>query len=223
MAHDLAKYIDQTLLKPEVGQADIIKFVTEAKSYQFASVCVHPQFVKISADILTSSSVAVCTVIGFPMGTNTTLTKVWETRDAIANGAEELDMVIPIGALRSGDFTYVQQDIAAVKAAAGDLVVKVILETAYLTESEIVNGCLIAKLAGADFVKTSTGLAHEGATIPNVELMRATVGKDYGVKAAGGIRDQKTALAMIKAGANRLGTSAGVAIVQGDEGDSHGY
>lgn len=213
---DLAKYIDHTLLKPEASAEDIHKVCDEAKKYHFASVCVNPSYIKQVADELHGSGVTPCCVIGFPFGTQPPETKKNETLDAIINGAKEVDMVINVGAVKNKDWLEVKRDISAVVEAANTKAkVKVIIETALLTDEEKVKVCTIAKLAGADFVKTSTGYSKGGATVEDVALMRATVGPDMGVKASGGIRTYEDAVKMIRAGANRLGCSAGVAIVTG--------
>lgn len=218
----LASYIDHTLLKPTASKQDIEKLCREARQYGFASVCVHPVHVAAAARMLRGSEVKVCTVVGFPLGANTTLTKVLEARDAVAAGAEEVDMVLSIGALVEGDYAQVYSDIRAVRDAVPGLVLKVILETGYLTKEQIVKGCILTKMAGADFVKTSTGFGPGGATVEDIKLMRRVVGDDFGVKASGGVRDYETAVAMLEAGANRIGASAGVAIVQGLRGET-GY
>ncbi|UCG89804.1 MAG: deoxyribose-phosphate aldolase, partial [Candidatus Heimdallarchaeota archaeon] len=212
----LAKYIDHTLLKADATEEEIRKLCEEAESYGFASVCVNPTNVKQASEFLKGSSVKVCTVIGFPLGATTPTVKAIETRDAIANGAEEVDMVINVGALKSGNDDLVRRDIeAVVQAAEGKAIVKVILETALLSKEEIVKGSLLSKLGGADFVKTSTGFSTAGALVEDVALMRKTVGPEMGIKAAGGIRTQEAAEEMIKAGATRIGASASVAIVKG--------
>lgn len=216
----IARYIDHTLLKPESTQADIIQLCKEAKQYQFATVCVNPFWVKTAAEELKSSGVGVATVIGFPLGATSTFTKVAETRDAIASGATEVDMVINIGALKSKDEMAVYQDIRQiVRAANGQALVKVIIETGFLTDEEKKRACMIAKEAGADFVKTSTGFGPGGATVEDIKLMRETVGPEIGVKASGGVRDFETAKAMIDAGATRIGASSGVAITKGEKGE----
>lgn len=216
----IARYIDHTLLKPESTQADIIQLCKEAKQYQFATVCVNPFWVKTAAEELKGSGVGVATVIGFPLGATSTFTKVAETRDAIASGATEVDMVINIGALKSKDEMAVYQDIRQiVRAANGQALVKVIIETGFLTDEEKKRACMIAKEAGADFVKTSTGFGPGGATVEDIKLMRETVGPEIGVKASGGVRDFETAKAMIDAGATRIGASSGVAIVKGEKGE----
>ncbi|MCL6615313.1 MAG: deoxyribose-phosphate aldolase [Firmicutes bacterium] len=211
--------IDHTLLKPEATKAEIERLCEEAKQYSFWSVCINPGNVRLAAKLLRGSGVKVCTVIGFPLGATTPMVKAMETRDAIANGADEVDMVINVGALKSGDYDLCARDIkAVVEAASGQALVKVIIETCLLSDDEKRKACLLAKNAGADFVKTSTGFGKGGATVEDVTLMRQVVGAAMGVKAAGGIRDRATAEKMIAAGANRLGTSAGVAIVTGSSG-----
>ncbi|GJM82740.1 deoxyribose-phosphate aldolase [Paenibacillus sp. HMSSN-139] len=213
--------IDHTLLKADAGRAAILKLAEEAKQYGFASVCVNPTWVKTAAEILKDSPVKVCTVIGFPLGASAPEVKAFEAAHAIAEGAGEVDMVINIGALKDGDDDFVRRDIAGVvQAAAGKALVKVIIETCLLTDEEIVRASKLSVEAGADFVKTSTGFSTGGATVEAVELMRKTVGPDVGVKASGGVRSLADAEAMIKAGATRLGTSAGVAIAQGQSGQS---
>ena len=212
----LNKYIDHTLLKPDASQEQIATLIEEAKKYDFASVCVNPTWVNFAAQALKATDVKVCTVIGFPLGANTPELKAFETSDAIQNGANEIDMVINIGALKSRNFDLVEKDIRAVVEAAKGTLVKVIIETCLLTDDEKVRACQIAQKAGADFVKTSTGFSTGGATVEDVALMRKTVGPDMGVKASGGARSYKDALAFIKAGATRIGASSGVAIMEGD-------
>lgn len=213
---DLAAIIDHTLLKPEATKDQIVKLCEEAMEFGFASVCVNPTYVSLAAGLLKDSPVKVCTVVGFPLGASTPLVKAVEARDAIAAGAREIDMVINVGALKSGDDDLVGREIrAVVEAARGRALVKVILETALLTNDEKVKACLIAKAEGADFVKTSTGFGPGGATVEDVRLMRKVVGADMGVKAAGGIKTLETARAMVEAGASRIGASASVAIVKG--------
>ncbi|EJL47188.1 deoxyribose-phosphate aldolase [Brevibacillus sp. CF112] len=219
----LNKFIDHTLLKPEATQEMIDKLCAEAKEHDFMSVCVNPYWVKRSAELLAGTDVKVCTVIGFPLGANTTAAKVAETRDAIANGATEVDMVLNVGALKSGDLETVKQDVAAVKQAAGDVLVKVILETGLLTDQEKEIACKLCVEAGADYVKTSTGFGPGGATVEDIALMRKTVGPDIGVKASGGVRDGEAALAMIEAGGSRIGTSSGISIVTGAKATGSGY
>jgi len=220
---NLNKYIDHTLLKPDVTAAMIDKLCAEAKQYDFASVCVNPYWVKRCAERLQGTDVKVCTVIGFPLGATTPEAKAAETRDAVANGATEVDMVLNVGALKSGDLERVKQDVAAVVEAAGSALVKVILETGLLTDKEKVTACKLCVEAGAHYVKTSTGFGPGGATVEDIALMRKTVGPNVGVKASGGVRDRATALAMIEAGASRIGASAGIAIVTGGEAAGSGY
>ncbi|BEU86759.1 deoxyribose-phosphate aldolase [Selenomonas sp. TAMA-11512] len=211
----LNTYIDHTLLKTDATKADVEKLLAEAAAHNFASVCISPLWVKTAADYLAATNVAVCTVIGFPQGATPTSVKVYETEQAIRDGATEVDMVIAVGRLKEGDDDYVTADIAAVAAAAkGKALVKVIIEACLLTDDEKVRAtkCVIA--SGADFVKTSTGFSTGGATLDDVHLLRRTAGDAIRVKAAGGIRDKETALAMIEAGADRLGTSAGVKLVE---------
>lgn len=212
----LNKYIDHTLLKPDASQEQIATLIEEAKKYDFASVCVNPTWVNFATQALKATDVKVCTVIGFPLGANTPELKAFETSDAIQNGANEIDMVINIGALKSRNFDLVERDIRAVVEAAKGTLVKVIIETCLLTDDEKVKACQIAQKAGADFVKTSTGFSTGGATVEDVALMRKTVGPDMGVKASGGARSYEDALAFIKAGATRIGASSGVAIMEGD-------
>ncbi|WP_218571266.1 deoxyribose-phosphate aldolase [Paenibacillus oralis] len=213
--------VDHTLLKAEAGQAAILKLAEEAKQYGFASVCVNPVWVETAAETLKGSPVKVCTVIGFPLGASAPEVKAFEAAHAIRQGAGEVDMVINIGALKDGNDELVARDIAGVvEAAKGKALVKVIIETSLLTEEEIVRACRLSVSAGADFVKTSTGFSTGGATVEAVALMRKTVGPDVGVKASGGVRTLADAEAMIQAGATRLGTSAGVAIAQGQSGAS---
>ncbi len=213
---DLAKYIDHTLLKPDATPTEIERLCMEAKQYHFAAVCVNPPFVRLCADLLRGTDVKVAAVVGFPLGAHTTATKVFETEQAIVDGASEIDMVINIGALKAKRDDYVREDIRNVVDAAHRLcaIVKVIIEAALLTDEEKVRACRLAKEAGADFVKTSTGFGPGGATVHDVELMRRTVGPEMGVKAAGGIKNLQQAEQMIAAGATRLGASAGVKIMQ---------
>ena len=211
---NLAKYIDHTALKPVTTKQDIIKLCNEAKQYQFASVCINPCWVKLCSQELQGSNIDVCTVVGFPLGSTTSESKAFETKQAIENGATEIDMVINIGKIKSGDWEYVENDILAVVLAANGVVVKVILETCLLTNEEKIQTCEIVKKAGAHFVKTSTGFSTGGATIEDIKLMRKTVGEKFGVKASGGIRDYETATAMIDVGATRIGASAGIKIIE---------
>jgi deoxyribose-phosphate aldolase len=215
-AHDWASLIDHTLLKPEASEADIKKLCDEAAQFGFASVCVNPSWVKTAAGFLKGSNVPVCTVIGFPLGATLSDVKAYEARRAIFNGAREVDMVINIGALKSGDDCAVEDDIRAVADAAHEngVLCKVIIETALLTDEEKVRASLAAKNAGADFVKTSTGFAKGGATVDDVALMRRAVGSALGVKASGGVKGIDDARAMFEAGATRIGASVGVKIAQ---------
>jgi deoxyribose-phosphate aldolase len=217
---ELAKMIDHTILKANATQSDIEKLCEEAKKYNFASVCVNPYWVSLASALLKNSTVKVCTVIGFPLGATTAESKAYETEIAILQGADEVDMVINVGAMKNNKTDIVENDILSVvnsarktgKTQNKNIIVKVILETCYLTKDEIKNACLCAKNAGADFVKTSTGFGTGGATVEDVSLMKETVGSSMDVKASGGIRDYETAIKMIEAGASRLGTSSGIAI-----------
>lgn len=221
MDHNLAKMIDHTQLKPDTPKEKIIQICEEAKEHSFASVCVNPHWVQTCYEILKDSDVKVCTVIGFPLGATTTETKAFETRQAIEQGATEVDMVINIGELKSGNKDTVKEDIqAVVNEASGKAFVKVIIETSLLSEDEKVVASDLAKQAGADFVKTSTGFSGGGATVEDISLMRKTVGPDLGVKASGGVRDYEGAKSMIEAGATRIGASSGIAIVKGEKGQS---
>lgn len=214
---NLAKMIDHTLLKPNATPDQIAQLCFEARKYGFASVCINPAWVKLSAQLLEGSPVKVCTVIGFPLGASAPEVKVFECQNAIEHGATEIDMVLNIGALKARDLDLVARDIRDVVAAAHArrAIVKVIIEAALLTDEEKTIACLLSKEAGADFVKTSTGFASGGATVHDVALMRRAVGPDMGVKAAGGVRTYADAESMIKAGATRIGASAGVKIIQG--------
>ncbi|REJ10629.1 deoxyribose-phosphate aldolase [Halobacillus trueperi] len=221
MEQNLAKMIDHTQLKPDTQKDKITQICEEAKEQNFASVCVNPHWVSYCAELLEGTDVKVCTVIGFPLGATTKETKAFETKQAIEKGATEVDMVINIGELKSGNKQLVQQDIeAVVREAEGKAIVKVIIETSLLTEDEKVAACELAKAAGADFVKTSTGFSGGGATVEDISLMRKTVGPEMGVKASGGVRDYEGAKAMIEAGATRIGASSGIAIVNGEQGTS---
>ncbi|WP_416828917.1 deoxyribose-phosphate aldolase [Ectobacillus polymachus] len=220
---NIAKMIDHTLLKAEATKEQIVNLCAEAMKYGFASVCVNPVWVTTAAGELEDSDVKVCTVIGFPLGASTSAVKAFETADAIKNGAEEVDMVIPIGKLKSGAAGEVEADIrTVVDAAHGKALVKVIIETSLLTEEEKVRACEMAMRAGADFVKTSTGFSTGGATVEDVALMRKVVGEQAGVKASGGIRNLADLKAMAEAGANRIGASSGVKIMN-DETAESGY
>jgi deoxyribose-phosphate aldolase len=212
--NQLAGMIDHTLLKPEARISQVVSLCQEAVEYGFASVCVNPIWVPVCAEHLEKHPVPVCTVVGFPLGANTTAIKVTETEQALRDGAREIDMVLAIGQLKSGYYNQVFQDIQAVVDTAAPHPVKVILETCLLTDPEKAAACVVSQEAGAAFVKTSTGFSKAGATTGDVRMMRAIVGSCMGVKAAGGIRDKQTALEMIEAGANRLGASSGVHIIQ---------
>jgi deoxyribose-phosphate aldolase len=218
----LARMIDHTLLKPDATADMIAQLCFEARKYHFASVCVNPTHVKLCAELLRDTDVKVCTVIGFPLGATSTEVKVFETKNALENGATEIDMVINIGALKAGDNELVARDIREVVSVAhdADALVKVIIETALLTDEEKVVASLLAKEASADFVKTSTGFSSGGATAHDVALMRRAVGPELGVKAAGGIHTHEDAEQLVAAGATRLGASAGVKIIQADEHES---
>jgi len=221
---DIAKMIDHTLLKADATKEMIINLCQEAKEYNFKSVCINPVWVKQAKEELRDSQVEVCTVIGFPLGATATAVKAFETEQAIKDGATEVDMVINIGALKGKDYETVQADISAVvEKAKGKALVKVILETGLLSDEEKVKACQLAKLAKADFVKTSTGFGNGGATVEDIRLMRQTVGEEMGVKASGGVRDYATAMKMIEAGATRIGTSSGIGIVKGVANENHGY
>lgn len=209
-----SKYIDHTNLKQDATKDAIVKLCEEAKEHDFASVCVNPGWVPLCAKELAGSDVKVCTVIGFPLGATTSASKAFETKDAVNNGAQEVDMVINVGALKSGDDEYVYNDIKAVVDASGDAHTKVIIETCLLTDEEKVRACELAVKAGADFVKTSTGFSTGGATVHDVALMRKTVGDKCGVKASGGIHTREEMLALIDAGATRIGASAGIALIK---------
>ncbi|KIL75359.1 deoxyribose-phosphate aldolase [Bacillus badius] len=218
---DVAKIIDHTLLKPETTKDQVKKLCEEARAYEFASVCINPVWVAYASEQLQGTKVKVCTVIGFPLGATTSTVKAFETKEAIENGATEVDMVINIGALKAGDDETVLKDIQAVTASArGKALTKVIIETSLLTDEEKERACRLAVEAGADYVKTSTGFSTGGATEEDIRFMRNTVGPDIGVKASGGVRSQEDALNMIKAGATRIGASSGVQIVQGLKGTS---
>jgi deoxyribose-phosphate aldolase len=220
----LASLIDHTMLKPDAAREEIEALCREALQFCFASVCVNPNWVPLAAAVLRGSGVKVCTVIGFPFGAHLPDVKAYEARRAVEQGADEVDMVINIGALKSKDYALVEQDIRGVVQSVGkQTVVKVILETALLTRDEKIMGCSLAKAAGADFVKTSTGFGGGGATVEDVRLMRETVGPDVGVKASGGIRTPEDAQKMVEAGATRIGASASVKIVRGEAGAGRGY
>ena len=213
----IASMIDHTLLKPEATPAQVERLCAEAAEYHFASVCVNPVYIPLAARLLKGTGVKVCCVVGFPLGAIAPEQKAAEAASCVAMGAEELDMVIHVGAAKAGDWALVQRDIEGVVKAAAGHTVKVIIETCLLTDEEKVKACEAAKAAGAHFVKTSTGFSTGGATTHDIALMRKTVGPEMGVKASGGIRDYETAMAMIEAGANRIGASAGIAIVAAAE------
>ncbi|WP_438311026.1 deoxyribose-phosphate aldolase [Sporosarcina sp. FA9] len=216
MNTNIAKYIDHTLLKADAKKNEIENLCAEARMYSFASVCVNPTWVKTAADALEGSTVKVCTVIGFPLGATTTEVKAFETENAIQNGAEEIDMVINMGALQDGNDELVKQDISAVvNAAKGKAIVKVIIETSLLTDAEKRTACELAVVSGADFVKTSTGFSTGGATEEDVKLMRAIVGPVMGVKASGGVRSLEDVHNMLSSGATRIGASSGAQIMKG--------
>lgn len=220
----LSKYIDHTLLKAEAREEEVIKLCSEAKEYDFFSVCVNPSFVELASKELKGSDVKVCTVIGFPLGATTMQTKAFETKDAIEKGAHEVDMVINVGALKDGKYDYVREDIKAVVDASNKkALVKVIIESCLLTDEEKVKACELSKEAGADYVKTSTGFSTGGATAADIALMRKTVGAELGVKASGGVRTYEDSIAMIEAGASRIGASASIAIVEKSVNGGQGY
>ncbi len=210
----LNKMIDHTLLKPEAREEDIKKLCEEAVRYDFKSVCVNPCWVAVASELLAESDVKVCTVIGFPLGASHSKVKEFEVKNAVENGADEIDMVINIGFLKSKKYDLVENEIKNIVKVAGGRIVKVILETCMLDREEIVKACEVCTRAGADFVKTSTGFSTEGANVKDIELMRENISEKMQVKASGGIRDLKTALEMINAGATRIGTSSGVAIIE---------
>lgn len=213
---ELAKMIDHTILKPEAGSGEVKKICEEAAKYGFASVCINPCNVDLASKLLKGSSVKVCTVIGFPLGANTSTVKAFEAKEAVENGAHEVDMVINIGRLKDKDYDYVKNDIkAVVESVSKKALVKVIIETCLLTDDEKVIACKLAKEAGADFVKTSTGFSKSGAKAEDIKLMRETVGKEMGVKASGGVRTYADAVKMVEAGATRIGASASIAICEG--------
>lgn len=207
------KLIDHTLLKQDATPEQIVKLCEEAKEHDFMSVCVNPAYVPLAAKCLEGSDVKVCTVIGFPLGMNLTKTKVEEAELAIKEGADEIDMVINVGMLKAGHDDYVEEEIRELKAVAGSKVLKVIIETCLLTDDEKVRACVASKNAGADYVKTSTGFSTGGATVHDVALMRKTVGPEMGVKASGGVSTHEDLIAMVEAGATRIGTSKGTKII----------
>lgn len=208
-----AKLMDHTILKPPTQPALVEKFCREAKEYGFASVCVNSGYIPLVKRMLEGSDVKTCSVVGFPIGAMSTAAKAAETRDVVRNGADEIDMVVHLGMLKDGNDAYVRKDIEAVVEEAQGRIVKVILETGQMTDDEIVRGCELSVLAGADFVKTCTGFNTDVATVENIALMRKTVGADFGVKASSGIKTLERALELVRAGANRLGTSAGIVLL----------
>lgn len=212
---NINKLIDHTALKPNTNKKSILKLIAEAKTYDFASVCVNPCWVALAHQELKNTDVKVCTVIGFPLGANTTEIKVFETKDAIEKGAQEIDMVINIAMLKDKEYDYVENEIHQIVEAAKDkAIVKVIIETCLLTDEEKIKACELSQKAGADFVKTSTGFSTGGATVHDIALMRKTVGAEMGVKASGGVHTHEEALAMVEAGATRIGASAGVKLLK---------
>lgn len=212
---NINKLIDHTALKPNTNKESILKLIAEAKTYDFASVCVNPCWVALAHQELKNTDIKVCTVIGFPLGANTTEVKVFETKDAIEKGAQEIDMVINIAMLKDKEYDYVENEIHQIVEAAKDkAIVKVIIETCLLTDEEKIKACELSQKAGADFVKTSTGFSTGGATVHDIALMRKTVGAEMGVKASGGVHTHEEALAMVKAGATRIGASAGVKLLK---------
>lgn len=212
---NINKLIDHTALKPNTNKESILKLIAEAKTYDFASVCVNPCWVALAHQELKNTDVKVCTVIGFPLGANTTEVKVFETKDAIEKGAQEIDMVINIAMLKDKKYDYVENEIHQIVEAAKDkAIVKVIIETCLLTDEEKIKACELSQKAGADFVKTSTGFSTGGATVHDIALMRKTVGAEMGVKASGGVHTHEEALAMVEAGATRIGASAGVKLLK---------
>lgn len=212
---NINKLIDHTALKPNTNKKSILKLISEAKTYDFASVCVNPCWVALAHQELKNTDVKVCTVIGFPLGANTTEVKVFETKDAIEKGAQEIDMVINIAMLKDKEYDYVENEIHQIVEAAKDkAIVKVIIETCLLTDEEKIKACELSQKAGADFVKTSTGFSTGGATVHDIALMRKTVGAEMGVKASGGVHTHEEALAMVEAGATRIGASAGVKLLK---------
>lgn len=212
---NINKLIDHTALKPNTNKESILKLIAEAKTYDFASVCVNPCWVALAHQELKNTDVKVCTVIGFPLGANTTEVKVFETKDAIEKGAQEIDMVINIAMLKDKEYDYVENEIHQIVEAAKDkAIVKIIIETCLLTDEEKIKACELSQKAGADFVKTSTGFSTGGATVHDIALMRKTVGAEMGVKASGGVHTHEEALAMVEAGATRIGASAGVKLLK---------
>ena len=212
---NINKLIDHTALKPNTNKESILKLIAEAKTYDFASVCVNPCWVALAHQELKNTDIKVCTVIGFPLGANTTEVKVFETKDAIEKGAQEIDMVINIAMLKDKEYDYVENEIHQIVEAAKDkAIVKIIIETCLLTDEEKIKACELSQKAGADFVKTATGFSTGGATVHDIALMRKTVGAEMGVKASGGVHTHEEALAMVEAGATRIGASASVKLLK---------
>lgn len=210
---EINRYIDHTKLNPDATEKDIEKLIDEAKKYNFKSVCVNPCWVKFAAQNLKNTETSICTVIGFPLGANSTETKIFETENAIKNGADEIDMVINIGKLKEKNFSYVEEEIRKIKSACNDKILKVIIETCLLTDEEKISACKIIMNAGADFVKTSTGFSTGGAEASDIKLLKSVVQDKIKIKASGGIRTHEKALEMIKEGANRIGASAGAKLL----------
>ncbi len=213
---EIVKYIDHTLLKPDATIFDIKKLCDEAIKYNFFAVCIAPSFINLAREFINEYDIKIATVVGFPLGNTSTKTKIFEAKEAVKNGANEIDMVINIGFLKSKNYKYVFDEISAVKNEIGDIILKIIIETSLLSLDEIIIASTIVKSAGADFVKTSTGFSQGGATKEDVELIRRVVGENFGIKASGGIRTFEQAVDLIKAGANRIGTSSSVKIVEPD-------
>jgi len=221
--NNLAKYIDHTLLKANSKLENIKKLCDEAKEYDFFSICINSSFIKDAKKYLENSNVKICTVVGFPLGACNSQTKAFEAKTAIEDGADEIDMVINIGLVKSKEFDRVKKDIKSVYQACNGTLLKVIFETALLNQEELKKVSFICKELGVDFIKTSTGFSNRGASLEDVKIMKECVGDEVKIKASGGIRDYETAISMIEAGASRLGVSAGVAIVTGQKNDSKGY
>ena len=219
----LNKYIDHTILKADAKKEDIKRICEEAKKYNFASVCVNPANVKYVSDLLKGSEVKTCAVVGFPLGANTRETKVFEAKDCIENGADEIDMVINIGALKNGEFDRIYKEIKSIREACKEKILKVIIETCYISDEEKKKACELSLKAKADFVKTSTGFGTGGATFEDVKLMKKVIGDKAQIKASGGIRDYETAMKYIELGATRLGVSSGIAIVEGGKSGTGNY
>ena len=218
---ELSKYFDHTNLNPNAVESDIIKLADEAKKLNVKSVCVNPSFVKLAHELLKDSDVEVCTVVGFPLGQNTTATKVFETKDAIENGADEIDMVINISDAKNGRFEAILEEIKAVKEAVGDHILKVIIETCYLTEQEKIKLCEVVTASGADYIKTSTGFGTGGATLEDIRLFKAHIGPHVKMKAAGGVKNAEDLKAFLAEGCERIGTSSAVSLLTGGQAGSY--